>query len=442
VIVRRFLAWARIAPACARADATSALARAFLFAVMEPEERYEAEIALTVMLDDPSPLVHRALAEAIANAAEAPHHLITSLVALGGEAAALILGRTRLLSEAELVDAAAIGSERSQIAIACREELPATISAALAEIGSLGACTALLRNPTARPTEAALLRMLERFGMHAELREALLARSDLPARVRERLMGMVSFLLKSFIVERGWLNAERAEALARDAEQRGALALACDTRLELREIVACLKEGGRLTPAFVVHALLSGRIELVAATLADLGGTPQSRVAAFLRENRRAPLLALLKRAGIPHWLAPVFPIALAEMRKAAIEGADATASTPLRLALRRILERIDGMEGEQSPRLIAYLRGLEAEAARGEARALAEAMITLDDAEQAGASRAARKSSAAQGHGPAFERRGSEISSSDRLGSGSFGFAELETRPVDLDAVAVARAA
>src|SRR5580704_10360275 len=149
VIVRRFLAWARIAPACARADATSALARAFLFTPMSAEQRYEAEVALTVMLDDPSPLVHRAIAEAIASAAEAPRHLITGLVAHGGEAAAIILERTQLLSCADLVDAAALGSERAQIAIARREALPTSVAAALAEVGSLGACLAIIRNRSA-----------------------------------------------------------------------------------------------------------------------------------------------------------------------------------------------------------------------------------------------------------------------------------------------------
>ncbi|SDR61557.1 Uncharacterized conserved protein, DUF2336 family [Rhizobiales bacterium GAS113] len=425
MIVRRFLSWARIAPACARADATSALARAYLFANMDEAERYEAEIALTVMLDDPSPLVHRALAEAIASAAEAPRHLLTGLVAQGGEAAALVLGRTRLLSEAELVDAAALGAEKAQIAIARRDALPATVAAALAEIGSLAACTALVRNPSAIVAEAALLRMLERFGTEASLREALLARPDLPARLRERLMAMVSDVLKSFVVERGWLSAERAERLARDAEHRGALTLACDERLDLGDAVACLKEGGRLTPAFVVHALLAGQLDLVAASLADLGDTPPAKVAAFLREDRQAPLRAVLKRAGIPDWLAPVFPIALAELRSAAITGAGATASTPLRVALRRILAQLAGRAERETGRLIAYLRTLEAETARGEARALAEAMIALDE-----------EALATEPHDLAL--------AANAVPKHELELQPLDTLPVavDLDAIAVARAA
>ena len=382
MIVRRFLAWSRIAPACARADATSALARAFLYTPMDTEQRYEAEIALTVMLDDPSPRVHRALAEAMADAVEAPRHLITGLVALGGEAAAIALERSELLSRAELVDAAALGSEKAQIAIARRKALPTPVAAALAEIGSLGACMALVRNSSALVTEAEWLRMLERFGTDARLREALLMRADLSARVRERMMGIVSGVLKHLLVERAWFSRERAEAMLRDAGQQGALTLACDKRLDLGETVACLRQGARLTPAFIVHALLSGHLDLVTACLADLTDTPPSKVAGFLGDKRQAPLLALLKRAGIPSWLAPVFPVALAELQAAKRLATGAAAATPLRLALTGVLARLEAEGREETRHLIAYLRSLEAKAAREEARSIAEAMVSLNEAE------------------------------------------------------------
>jgi len=432
VIVRRFLSWARLAPASARADATSALARAYLFAPMDEAERYEAEIALTVMLDDPSPLVHRALADAIASAAGAPRHLLNGLIAQGGEAAAIVLERTHLLTAAELVDAAALGAERAQIAIARRGALPATVAAALAEGGSLAACISLAANRSAEVTEAALLRLLERHGKDGELRETLLARGDLPARLRERLMAMVSEALKCLVIERGWLSPERAERLAHDAERRGALSLACDERLGLVEVVTCLKEGGRLTPAFVVHALLLGELDLVAASLADLGSTPVAKVAAFLRENRPAPLRAVLKRAGIPNWLAPVFPMALTELRAAAIAAAGAAAATPLRIALRRILDRLGKESGnesaEEAGRLIAYLRTLEAETARDEARSLAAAMITLDKELRELA--LPELASAANADAlPELELEAYELE-------------PLESPPAELDAVAVARAA
>jgi hypothetical protein len=239
-------------------------------------------------------------------------------------------------------------------------------------------------------------------------------------------MTMVSAALKDFVVARGWLEVSRAEAIARDAEQHGALTLACDERLDLKEIVACLLDGGRLTPAFIVRTLLCGRIELVAGMLAELGEAPTRKVTAYLRENRRAPLLAVLKRAGIPHWLAPLFPLAIAETRAAAIEGAEAAASTPMRIALRRILARLDHLQGEDYARLSAYLRGLEADAIRAEARELAEAMITLDEVERETARMPA----------------GYAVASAPEELTERAEHSDAHRAPLDLEAIAVARAA
>ena len=63
MIVRNFLQWARTASAAQRAEGAGALARAYLYAEMEVAARRDAEIALMSLLDDPSPLVRRALAD-------------------------------------------------------------------------------------------------------------------------------------------------------------------------------------------------------------------------------------------------------------------------------------------------------------------------------------------------------------------------------------------
>ena len=135
-----------------------------------------------------------------------------------------------------------------------------------------------------------------------------------------------------------------------------------------------------MTPAFIVHALIAGHLDLVTACLANLTDTPPAKVTGFLGDKRQAPLLALLKRAGIPSWLAPVFPVALAELKAAKTLAAGAAGATPLRLALARIVGRLEAEGREETRRLIAYLRSLEAKAAREEARSIAEAMITLDE--------------------------------------------------------------
>src|SRR5215470_15747424 len=78
MIVRQFLQWVRQAPAGERAEATSALARAYLYSDLSADDRAAAEGAMIMLLDDASPLVRRAMAEAFASAEDA-HRLSCTL---------------------------------------------------------------------------------------------------------------------------------------------------------------------------------------------------------------------------------------------------------------------------------------------------------------------------------------------------------------------------
>ncbi len=57
MIVRQFLHWVRTALPGERAEATSALARAYLFSDLGADDRGAAEGAMIMLLDDASPLV-------------------------------------------------------------------------------------------------------------------------------------------------------------------------------------------------------------------------------------------------------------------------------------------------------------------------------------------------------------------------------------------------
>lgn len=79
MIVRQFLQWLRSAPAGERAEATSALARAYLYSDLSNDDRSAAEGAMIMLLDDPSPLVRRAMAEVFAGSEHAPPTVVHSL---------------------------------------------------------------------------------------------------------------------------------------------------------------------------------------------------------------------------------------------------------------------------------------------------------------------------------------------------------------------------
>jgi len=144
-----------------RAAAAGALARALIDGEFACAERCAAEAALTALLDDPSPKVRLALADALSLSRQAPIHLIDALASDQPEVAALVLGRSPLLGEADLVARVASGRASTQRLIAGRPNLSCAVAAALAEVADADACLALLANPSAEISPSGFRRMAD-----------------------------------------------------------------------------------------------------------------------------------------------------------------------------------------------------------------------------------------------------------------------------------------
>jgi uncharacterized protein (DUF2336 family) len=385
VIVRNFLRWARTASAAQRAEGAGALARAYLYSELDDTSRRDAEIALLSLLDDPSPLVRRALADNFASAAHAPHSLIAALANDQSDIAAPILSRSPMLSEAELIDCAAIGDAIAQSAIALRARVPASVSAALAEVGAREAAISLAVNPGAELAEFSMRRMIERFGYDGEMREALLARPFLPPAIRSQLVAATTDSLTAFVLDCAWLSPERAERLSREARDKANVIIVAETaardgRVGLRELAAHLRISGQLTAGLVLRALLSGRRDLFEAALAELSGLHEDRVAGQLRNFRGAGFAALYAKAGLPPKYLAAFRAALeAEQEFGALHGDCGEAQLSLAM-IERVLAVCAELNGGELDRLMALLRRFEMEAALEAARASAPRLCDLGD--------------------------------------------------------------
>src|ERR1700691_2000288 len=175
MIVRDFLDWVRTAPASSRAEATSALARAYLYSDLSKDDLAAAEGAMLMLLDDPSPLVRRSLADALAASPSAPPAIVLALAADQPQIAAPVLALSPLFIDADLVDAVATGGGAVQAAIAGRAFLPRSVAAAIAEVGTAESCLVLLENSDAEIAPFSIDRIVARHGHLAAIREPLLA---------------------------------------------------------------------------------------------------------------------------------------------------------------------------------------------------------------------------------------------------------------------------
>lgn len=375
MIVQAFLRWAETAKATERAKAADALARAYLQLSSKSEQREAAGIAITHLLNDPSPSVRLALAQAMAMNPRAPRSAILSLAGDQPEIAATVLAVSPVFLDSDLIDLAGRGCACVRAAIACRLGLSAPVAAAIAEVGEAEVVCVLLENTSARIGRISLRRLAERFGGEAEIRDRLLQRADLPADARHVLVMELGNALADLDLVRNLMGGLRIRRLVREVSEMAAVVIAGTvTRDELPELVEHMRVSGQLTPAFLMQALSSGRIEFFAEAICNLSGLEARRVRAILATGRMHAVRALFESVGLARDISVIFVEAVMLWRDASgtddIEGEAAIASA--------LVERFRTEVAPHSAasELIAIIERNEIERLRRKARADVDALV------------------------------------------------------------------
>jgi uncharacterized protein (DUF2336 family) len=376
MIVRQFISWIRTAPAGERAEATRALARAWLISDLTEDDRAAAEGALLMLLDDASPLVRQAMAEVFARSTDAPAAIVQALSLDQPSVALPVLEHSPLLIDADLVDIIATGDCEMQCAVARRINLPASVCAAIAEVGTPAAALELIENAYAELAPFSWDRIVERHGHLAAIRESMLVLDDLPAATRVALVAKLSDTLAQFVVARRWLSPDRAGRVAGEARDRSTVNIAARSRGDdMRGLVRHLRATGQLTAGLILRALLSGNLELFDAALAELSGLPQGRVSALLHDRGGASLNALLIRAGLPESTFAAFRAALEASHETGFADTAGNAARLRRRMVERVLTHCETDLQAAEP-LMILLRRFATESAREEARMFCDELI------------------------------------------------------------------
>lgn len=364
MIVRQFLEWARTAPDGARAKAVAALGRAYVLPDLGAQDRADMDAAFPLIAADPSPLVQFELASALCRHPLVPADLVVKLAALPGEAGEIVLEQSPVLNTRELIAFCTAGTPERQAAIARREELPAPIAAVLAESGDIGACLALVRNPTADVPGFALGHIVARFGAVPELREALLVRPDLPADAHHALIRTVAGALSSFVEERRWLSPGEAARVAREACDSAAVAQASRPHFtDVRALAQSLHARGELTSALVLRSLLSGQMRLFLEAMSLSAGIPVEHVAALAADRSGDAFRLLYERLGLPAGAFVAFRTALEVVQgEAFLEESEEAPGLQQRI-IEKVIATYEAMPGEAENSVLALLRRWQAEA-------------------------------------------------------------------------------
>jgi uncharacterized protein (DUF2336 family) len=346
MIIQYFLKWVETAPVSARAAAANALARAYIRSELSFEDRCGAEAALTMLLDDPSPKVRAALADALSMSPRAPIQIVSALAADQPEVAGPVLVRSPLLGDGELIDRVATGNAAIQRLVACRARIPMQLSAAIAEVGCAEACMELIANSGAEIAALSFRRMAERFGEDAVVRGALLSDPRLPVDVRHMLVVMLSQALRELPLVMASIGDKRAERVVSEACCRASLSLIERTdEAEHRALIEHLRLRGELTTAFLVHVVAHGRLDFFGAVLETLTGRKPARIRSLIASGGDFALSALLSSAGLKENFIRVALTAIRDWRQVHA-GRRVAGTQEISWAMLRELEAAPGQAG------------------------------------------------------------------------------------------------
>ncbi len=378
MVIRDFLRWIGTAPSAARADATNALARAWLHSGLNPIDRDAAEAAMTFLLDDPAPLVRAALADALGASDRAPRHIVLALANDLPAIASLVLMRSPLFLDSELVDFAAAGDVEIQVAIALRPHVSAAVSGALAEVGAVDACVELLANPGASISRGSFERIIDRFKEDSRLRCAMMQRPGVPLAVKQKLVADLSETLATMPFVRSGIRSGKVENVVGEARDKVTVALAGEAEdHEIPGLVEYLRQTAQLTPTLLLRTVCSGNVMLFACALASLTGMPRTRVSTLLNSAQATSLRALFAKAELPRSTHAAFVAAVETYRDMRMRGERLHGHDFTRRMIREVLARYEGAAGQGLDQLRGLLHRLEGEAAREAARHFVHGALT-----------------------------------------------------------------
>ena len=372
MIVAKFLSWVETAPVERRAEATSALARAYLHSPLDRDEKEAAETALTILLDDPAPMVRTALAHALAASPYSPRQVILSLIEDIDAVACPVIAASPVLLDSELVDLVAERSLAIQKAIASRPSISPSLAAALSEVAGAEACQVMLNNPGAKVAVFSLRRIAERFGALPDMRNMLLALPGLPVAIRQMLIVQLGDALQQMAVVKSFMSSDKRQALVQDACDNATvhLAFSCEQGRELTALVEHLRLSGQLTADILIRGLCMGNVGLFVAAMTSLTGVSEDRIMACVRDPNEGLVLALCEKAGLPEAVVPAIHSAL--LAHGALIGkmeASASRSRFARRMVDAILSDYSHITDDEMDDLHARLRRFATQIARDEAR-------------------------------------------------------------------------
>jgi uncharacterized protein (DUF2336 family) len=286
-------------------DSSGASRTSLFYSLIQLYERDVSQVSpaeLALMREIMRRLLHQvemrvrlALAERLAEDANAPHDLILLLANDRIEVATLVLERSRAFTETDLIDIVHRTTPAHQKVVAARPDVTESVADALAASTADDVLEALLKNALARISKTTFEAIADRAKVNTTLQHTLLNRPGVPASVATKLYGHVSDALKSFITQHFQIDAAKLDHNLQAATNSAAKGI----EISAQRLVEKLYAAGQLKPGFLIKSLHQGQSELFEWAFAKLLGVTLDEARLLIYRRSPATLAIACRAIGI-----------------------------------------------------------------------------------------------------------------------------------------------
>jgi uncharacterized protein (DUF2336 family) len=242
------------------------------------------------------------LAEAFADAPDAPVGLMHDLASHSFDIAAPVLARSAALDEQALLKIVSHQSQQHIKAVAQRTDVSEKVAEAIVRLGDDYALDALIRNEDAQMSRPSMEAAVDRAQRNPVLHDAVVSRRDLPIDLLNEMYFVVESALREKILERNAsvdpATLDAALAKASERMRQSATDLSAEAR-SARAYIRARKNTGELNARLLVSLYRESKQMHFVYGLAEITQVDHETVADLLRRNDIDGLAMICRAAGI-----------------------------------------------------------------------------------------------------------------------------------------------
>jgi len=284
-----------------RVNTSTKIVEGFNAGTLSDSEWKMAEEIFRVLVKDAEVRVREALALNLKENPAIPHDVAVSLANDVERLALPVLQFSEVLTDADLIEIISSQSPEKQVASAKRESVSESVSENLVESGNEQAVTSLMANQGAQISERTLLKAVDDFGNSEGVQDAMVHRANLPVKVSERLVTIVSEKLAAGLTGRQDMSDATITDLILQTRERAVISLSTDSdQGDVETLVRQLHDNGRLTQSIILRGLCMGDLTFFVAGMAELAGISIENARSLIYDSGRLGLRTLCRQAEIP----------------------------------------------------------------------------------------------------------------------------------------------